>query len=103
MAPLCSLCQDNQNGAQRADRGSRGVKWCNEVQHDIFSYMMPFAPALAACDVDSVINGTIVFLKSRKLKQSVTSKCNLMPSALASVSYAVNSIINNTIIFPWLR
>ena len=37
----------------------------NKVQHDFFGHVTPFVSALASHDVDSVINGTILFLRSR--------------------------------------
>ena len=48
MTPMYSLDQDYQN----------------EVQHDLFHHVTPLAPALASCDDDSVVNGTIGFLWS---------------------------------------
>ena len=50
MAPLNFLGQDDRN----------------EVQHDFFGHVIPLA--LVSCDVDSIFNGIIGFLRSRQLK-----------------------------------
>ena len=40
----------------------------NEVQYDIFGHVMSLGPVLEKCDADSVVNGTIAFLRARQLK-----------------------------------
>ena len=66
--------------------------------------MTPLAQALVSCDADSVVNGTIAFLRSRQFEWGATWLCgNFMPFALASVSCAANSIINGTTAILSLR
>ena len=42
------------------------------VQQDVFGHMMPLAQVFASHDADSIINGTIVFLRTRWSKWSQT-------------------------------
>ena len=49
MVPLHKLGQDDQN----------------EMQCDIFGHVTPLVLALAPHDTESVVNGTITFLRSR--------------------------------------
>ena len=53
MATLYSLGHNNQN----------------EVKQDFFSHIMPLAPALLSCDANCITNGTIFFIRYRKLKK----------------------------------
>ena len=39
-----------------------------EVQYNYFGHVTPLAPTLASRDADSVVNGTIAFLRSKQLK-----------------------------------
>ena len=49
MAPLHSLGQYNQN----------------EVQNDFYGHVMSLAAAVASCDGNKIISGTITFVLSR--------------------------------------
>ena len=40
----------------------------NEAQHEFFGHVTPLAPALASCDVNSVVNSATAFLRSRQWK-----------------------------------
>ena len=44
----------------------------NEVKNDFFSYVMPLVPALLSCDAKCTINGTILLIRWRHLKQGMT-------------------------------
>ena len=44
-----------------------------EVQHDFLDNVTSLAPALASHDADSIVNGIIIFLMSRKFKPGAAS------------------------------
>ena len=90
----------------------------NEVQHNFFGHVMPFALMLASHDGISIVKETTTFFTSRPLKLGATwifwscntiaiafgitwclwFWCHMMPFASVSVSHDVYSIINGTII-----
>ena len=111
MASLCSLCEGNQN----------------KVWHDSFGHVMPLAPVWASHDLDGIVNGSILFVRSRWLKQCATwslashdtdhiinatiafvsfkmtkMRCNMIffsHLTLTSASCDVNDIVNSSIVF----
>ena len=44
----------------------------NKVQHHFFSHLTLLALALASCDANGIVNSTIIFIRSRQLKQCAT-------------------------------
>ena len=71
----------------------------NEKQHDFFNHLALLTLASPPCDSNGIVNSTIVFIRSRQLKQCVTELflCNPIDAGV-SITWD-NSVINGTIPF----